>query len=161
MRLLVTAALCALSTQAMAQDGRQPPWPTGTDMNSVFEWQIANVEAVPADIVILTENAVVTLDRGSVTTVAGKKRAWFERNALNRRTAEEQGGRSGLIFWEADCAAGRSRILASTVYAGNNLTGRSTNFDEADGYTYDRPETAGAAMSAAICNGVFFFNHDG
>lgn len=62
---------------------------------------------------------------------------------------------------EMDCSCRRARVVAMTVYAGNNLTGSHVGADRADAqWIFDRPGMLGAAQTAAVCDGTFLFSDE-
>lgn len=160
MRTTLAATLCWLiaASGAASQSGKTPPWPVGRDMETIIGWQIDHIDIAPADIVSLTEDAVVAMQRGTVVTTAEGGRAWFSRNVFNSEEARLLEGRSALLLFETQCDTARSRVLAATIYSGTDLTGAPTDDNTPGPWAYDRPGTAGAAMAAAICRDEFFFD---
>ena len=158
MRAVVVAVLALCSQPASAQDGKLPPWPAPNDFAAAVEWQIANVELAPRDIVSMNIDAVVAMDRETLSRQGDLGRAWFSRDVLSQVEADKLSGRSALMYYEADCATKRARFLATSVYSGTGRTGTDDSNNTAGVWAYIRPGSTGEAMAAAICESRFYFS---
>jgi hypothetical protein len=153
--------ICALAIAgpAGAQDAYQPPWPEPGEDH--VAWQIEHIDAAAAMLVWSDPDVVVALERETLRRDGSTARAWFRWDALNQGAATRWGGRSLLQLREADCVRRRARMVALSLYPGNNLSGlpTSSDMDHAE-WSYDRPGMMGAALTAAMCEGVMLFSED-
>ena len=159
MMLGMIAAMATAFAAPQAVDGYQPLW--STPDQDVFAWQVEHIDAVPAAIVWADGSTTAAMERETLTREGGNVRAWFRWDALTAESAEQLTGRSVLVLREMDCSRRRSRVIAMSVYAGNNLTGSHVSADNPSAdWQYDRPGMLGAAQTAAACDGTFLWSDE-
>lgn len=159
--LSVATGLLAFSSsgQVMAQSAYLPVWPEPNEDS--FDWAVEHVDTIPATLVWATADLLVTKERENQVRTGSVVRAWFRWEALSAASAENLQGRSLLVLREMDCTNRRAKILAVTVYPGNNLTGASSGGDRPHGdWVYDRPGQLGAAQTAAACEDIFLYSDE-
>ncbi|WP_426037704.1 surface-adhesin E family protein [Brevundimonas sp. DC300-4] len=160
--LKVLAGVVALwlgAGAAIAQDGFQPPWPA--EGEDTIRWTVENIDVIPGSIVWSAPELIVAMERDTLRRTGSLARAWFRWEYLKAESAATINGRSVLVLREADCSAGRARLVAISIYPGNNLTGPATNAERPQAtWIFDRPGQLSAAQTAAACEGTFLFTQE-
>ncbi len=95
------------------------------------------------------DNQKLFVDWSTLKRVGGKSRIWTMYDIL---APNKFGARSNKMLEEADCDAGRTRVLSLSVYAGNQGAGDVLATHNSPGeWSYPAPETFQEIIFYAIC----------
>jgi len=108
--------------------------------------------ALAADWVLVGENVSddkYYIDRQSIRLMPnGYKRAWI-RSVYN--TPSKFGDTSAKVYHEYDCSQGRRRMLTSTYYKGEEVTGSGNTVGSNAEWQYSSPESIGEILFNFVC----------
>ena len=132
--------MCKTAVQA----GEQPAFAPSAGH---VAWAKAYLRYDPAS--VLSANDGVLVLRTDRPPINGQ--LWVHEEALSLEGAAGMKGRSQVMLAAFDCEAGTFAIRASTVYAGNNLTGEAASNDGSSGMVAVRPGSLADAESKVAC----------
>ena len=83
----------------------------------------------------------------------GFRRVWARYEYLDHRSTPYGRYRSETVLYEVDCRQGRSRVLQTFRYAGQNLSGAVVDSSSSSWpkWTYSQPGTLGSVLSGVVC----------
>ena len=155
--LVVMASLLCPSAPAAAADAvssAPPGYPASGERGDVLAWLSAHTSVRPGDVVVISPQAVVSLD---VTRGADKTApidAIVREELIDAGLAERTHARSTRVQVQLDCAASMFRILENTRFALPDLKGDAVKKTSAAGWTGLQDGTVMESVAHAACGPV-------
>ena len=143
---------CSWSAAADAAPGAPPGYPASAEQRDVLAWLSANTSVRPGDIVVVSPQAVVSLDgvaRGADKTAPID--VIVREELIDAGLAERTHARSTRVQVQLDCAASMFRIRESTRFALPDLKGDAVNKPSSASWTRLEDGTAMVKVAHAAC----------
>ena len=138
--------LCKTAIQAGLEPAYLSP---GSSADQLQEWGKANLTARPGEVILsITPDRVDAVETASAAPPGA---LWVRQEALSAEGEKALKGRSQLLMVAFDCLHGQFRVMASTRYPGQNMTGDALSSDHAAEPMMVRPGSVAEAWSKRAC----------